>query len=77
MKAGMADAKMMQAGQTTPHLVQGLGVPLGEALLVVWQFLYSWPRLGCGRSQQAENLEDLVNLLPGHQAVSQNGALML
>lgn len=43
--------------------MQGLGSPLGETLLVVWQLLYSWPRLGRGRAKQAENLENLINLL--------------
>lgn len=58
MKVSMGDDVSFEA-----HLVQGLGSPLGETLLVVWQLLYSWPRLWRGRAKQPEDLENLINLL--------------
>ena len=52
------------------HLVQWLGSPLGEALLVIWQLLYSWPCLGCWRAKQPENFENLINLLQRDRCMS-------
>ena len=45
------------------HLMQGLGNPLGEAVLVIWELLHARPCLHVGCAQQAEDLEDLINFL--------------
>ncbi len=51
------------------YLMQGLGDPLGEAVLVIWELLHAWPCLHIGRAQQAKDLEDLIDLL--HTATAQ------
>lgn len=60
------DSIMLHVGDAVDwrtHLAQGLGNPLWETFLVVGQLLHAWPCLRRGRAQQAEDLEDLIDLL--------------
>ena len=64
IRSGLKSAMQHVGGvYTETHLIEGLGSPIGEALLVVWQLLHSRPRLRRWRAEEAEDLENLINLL--------------